>query len=171
LYEAVRVRPILGLNRARVAELVRGHPSPSVGVAAPASLDGDSWTVPTVRFSGVVDVQVVAGPAGAVRRRRLRMLAAGCCGCCQPQLTLTSRRIVGAIRLAARKQPPAETATGVVGVGHTGVVCCGFDGRAVAMAALAVVLAVALGALAGIHAGAARGLCQSPGQPTLRACR
>ena len=43
-----------GLNRARVVEPVGGHPRPSVGVAArvaaPASLDGDSWTVPAVCF-------------------------------------------------------------------------------------------------------------------------
>jgi hypothetical protein len=49
-----------------------------------------------------------------------------------------------------------ETATCVVGVGHAGVMC-GFDGRAVAIAALAVVLAVTFGALAGSHAGAGAG--------------
>jgi hypothetical protein len=46
-----RVRPILGLSRARVAEPVGGHPSWSVGVAALASLDGVSWAVPPVCFS------------------------------------------------------------------------------------------------------------------------
>ena len=43
-------------------------------------------------------------------------------------------------------------------MGHPGGVRGGFDGRAVALAALALVAAVVLGAVAGMHAGAAAGV-------------
>ena len=93
-YEAVRVRPLLGLNRVRVVELVGGHPDPSVGVAAPISLDGEPWTEPTVCFSGRTYPQLA---------RIVRVLCAVAGGCCQPvvaavAVTVAVNRWQGATR-------------------------------------------------------------------------